>query len=186
QEPIITATTATTTTLPPPPPSPQQRTIDPDLATRVSALETICANFEKKIKLQDKTTQALSSRVYVRRSIRLTPVPNVDKAEEMILQDTLQVSLAEHKSRQEHEAIENVALNVVDDSSSPRNDNTTIPGTRLEPRSDKESLEVEISKDKEVEQTNEAEVDIPKETSVDVTKVVIPINVDDEDEEITD
>ncbi|GKB86848.1 hypothetical protein Tco_0959120, partial [Tanacetum coccineum] len=36
----------------------------PELATRVSALEKICANFEKKTKLQDKTTQALSSRVY--------------------------------------------------------------------------------------------------------------------------
>ncbi|GJZ14432.1 retrovirus-related pol polyprotein from transposon TNT 1-94 [Tanacetum coccineum] len=39
-----------------------------------------------------------------RRSTRLTPpapVPNVDKADEMILQDTLQVSLAEHKSHEE-------------------------------------------------------------------------------------
>ncbi|GKG20490.1 hypothetical protein Tco_0380291, partial [Tanacetum coccineum] len=40
--------------------------------------------------------------------------------------------------------------------------------------------------DKEVEQTHDAEVDISKETSVDVTKVVIPVNVDDENEEITD
>ncbi|GJT01359.1 retrovirus-related pol polyprotein from transposon TNT 1-94 [Tanacetum coccineum] len=48
-----------------------------------------------------------------RRSTRLTPpapVPTVDKADEMILQDTLQVSLAEHKSREEQEARENVAL----------------------------------------------------------------------------
>ncbi|GKB64365.1 hypothetical protein Tco_0920551 [Tanacetum coccineum] len=39
-----------------------------------------------------------------RRSTRLTPpapVPTVDKVDEMILQDTLQVSLAEHKSREE-------------------------------------------------------------------------------------
>ncbi|GKF58453.1 hypothetical protein Tco_0171990, partial [Tanacetum coccineum] len=39
-----------------------------------------------------------------RRSTRLTPpvpVPNVCKADEMILQDTLQVSLAEHKSHEE-------------------------------------------------------------------------------------
>ncbi|GJW43180.1 hypothetical protein Tco_0071979 [Tanacetum coccineum] len=35
-----------------------------ELATRVSVLEKICANFEKKNKLQDKTTQAISSRVY--------------------------------------------------------------------------------------------------------------------------
>ncbi|GKB83809.1 hypothetical protein Tco_0950704 [Tanacetum coccineum] len=48
-----------------------------------------------------------------RRSIRLTPlapVPTIDKADEMILQDTLQVSLAEHKSHEEQEARENVAL----------------------------------------------------------------------------
>ncbi|GKD06568.1 hypothetical protein Tco_1181542 [Tanacetum coccineum] len=64
QEPIFTATTATTTTLPLPPPPPQQSTTYPTLATRVFALEKICANFEKKHKLQDKTTQALSSRVF--------------------------------------------------------------------------------------------------------------------------
>ncbi|GJU35877.1 hypothetical protein Tco_1184231 [Tanacetum coccineum] len=70
---------------------------------------------------------------------------------EMILQDTLQVSLAEHKSHEEQEARENVALvdehlaseeidkmvegqeNVVDDSSIPRNDESNIPGTRIEP-----------------------------------------------------
>nr|GEU69834.1 hypothetical protein [Tanacetum cinerariifolium] len=87
----------------------------------------------------------------------------VDKADELILQDTLQVSLAEHKSRQEQEARENVALvekhlaskeikkmvegqeHVVDDSLIPRNDEHNIPGTRLEPRSDKESPEVGIT-----------------------------------------
>ncbi|GKD27882.1 hypothetical protein Tco_1234096 [Tanacetum coccineum] len=70
QEPVFTATTTTTvtttttTTLLPPPPPPQQSTTDPALATRVSTLEQICANFKKKHKLQDKTTQALSSRVF--------------------------------------------------------------------------------------------------------------------------
>ncbi|GKG54391.1 hypothetical protein Tco_0560046, partial [Tanacetum coccineum] len=72
-----------------------------------------------------------------------------DKADEMILQDTLQVSLAEHKSREEQEARENVELvnehlasveiekmvegpeNVIDDSSIPRNDESNISGTRL-------------------------------------------------------
>nr|GEX75957.1 hypothetical protein [Tanacetum cinerariifolium] len=101
----------------------------------------------------------------------------VDKADELIIQDTLQVSLAEHKSRQEQEARENVALveehlayveiekmvegqeNVVDDSSIPKNVEHNIPGTRLEPRSYKESLEVEF------------------------TDVVIPVNVYDEEEE---
>ncbi|GJY91672.1 hypothetical protein Tco_0507454 [Tanacetum coccineum] len=61
QEPIFTTTT---TTLPLPPPPPQQSTTVPELATRVSSLKKICANFKKKNKLQDKTTQALSSRVY--------------------------------------------------------------------------------------------------------------------------
>ncbi|GJZ37653.1 integrase, catalytic region, zinc finger, CCHC-type containing protein [Tanacetum coccineum] len=139
-------------------------------------------------------------RIPERRSTRLTPpapVPNVDKADEMILQDTLQVSLAEHKSREEQEARENVALvdehlaseeiekmvdgqeNVVDDSSIPRNDESNIPDTRIEPKSNKESPEVEITKDKEVEITKETPV-------VDITNVVIPVNVNDEDEEITD
>ncbi|GKA88569.1 hypothetical protein Tco_0810333 [Tanacetum coccineum] len=139
-------------------------------------------------------------RIPERRSTRLTPpapVPNVDKADEIILQDTLQVSLAEHKSREEQEARENVALvdehlaseeiekmvdgqeNVVDDSSIPRNDESNILGTRIEPRSNKESPEVEITKDKEVEITKETLV-------VDITNVVIPVNVNDEDEEITD
>ncbi|GJU09093.1 hypothetical protein Tco_1125523 [Tanacetum coccineum] len=147
-------------------------------------------------------------RIPERRSTRLTPpapVPNVDKADEMILQDTLQVSLAEHKSHEEQEARENVAMvdehfaseeiekmvdgqaNVVDDSSIPRNDESNIPGTRIEPRSNKESPEVEITKDKEVEITKDKEVEITKETPVvDITNVVIPVNVNDEDEEITD
>ncbi|GJX54248.1 retrovirus-related pol polyprotein from transposon TNT 1-94 [Tanacetum coccineum] len=143
-----------------------------------------------------------------RRSTRLTPpapVPTVDKADEMILQDTLQVSLAEHKSREEQEARENVALvdehlaseeiekmveeqeNIVDDSSIPRNDESNILGTRIEPQSDKESPEVEIAKEKEVEITQETEVEITQETpTVDITNVIIPVNVTDEDEEITD
>ncbi|GJV61136.1 hypothetical protein Tco_1467236 [Tanacetum coccineum] len=126
-----------------------------------------------------------------RKSARLTPpalVPTVDKADEMILQDTLQLSIAEHKSREEQEARENVELvnkhlaseeiekivegskNVINDSLHPRNDEPNIPGTRLEPRSDKESPEVEITNDEEVE----------------ITNVVIPVNVNEEEEEITD
>ncbi|GKA46110.1 hypothetical protein Tco_0738906 [Tanacetum coccineum] len=146
-------------------------------------------------------------RIPERRSTHLTPpapVPNVDKADEMILQDTLQVSLAEHKSRKEQEARENVALvdehlafeeiekmvdgqeNVVDVSSILRNDESNIPGTRIETRSNKESLEVEITKDKEVDITKDKDVEITKETLVvDITNVVIPVNVNDEDEEIT-
>ncbi|GJV32850.1 hypothetical protein Tco_1393250 [Tanacetum coccineum] len=97
-----------------------------------------------------------------RRSTRLTPpapVPTADKAYEMILQDTLQI-----------EKMVEGPENVVDDSSIPRNDELNILGTRLEPRSDKESLEVEITNDEEVE----------------ITNVVIPVNVNEEEEEITD
>nr|GEV00743.1 integrase, catalytic region, zinc finger, CCHC-type, peptidase aspartic, catalytic [Tanacetum cinerariifolium] len=80
-----------------------------------------------------------------RRSTRLTPptpVPTVVKADEMILQDTLQ--------------------NVINDSSISRNDEHNIPGTRLVPRSNKESLEVEF------------------------TNVALLVNVNEEEEEITD
>nr|GEW83157.1 ribonuclease H-like domain-containing protein [Tanacetum cinerariifolium] len=115
-----------------------------------------------------------------RKSTRLVPpapVLTVDKADELILADTLQVSLAEHKSKEEQEARENVALvekhlaskeikkmvegqeHVVDDSSVPRNDKHNILGTRLETRVEKESLEVEF------------------------TDVVIPVNVYEEEEE---
>ncbi|GKC31832.1 hypothetical protein Tco_1039126, partial [Tanacetum coccineum] len=55
--------------------------------------------------------------------------------------------------------------NVIDDSSTLRNDDINIPGT-----SDKASPEVEI--------TNEKELDI--------TKVVIPVNVDEDEDEIPD
>ncbi|GJT15169.1 hypothetical protein Tco_0873875 [Tanacetum coccineum] len=71
-------------------------------------------------------------------------------------------------------------------NSIPRNDESNIPGTRIEPRSDKESPEVEIAKEKEVEITQETEVEITQETpAVDITKVIIPVNVTDEDKEIT-
>ncbi|GJW90456.1 retrovirus-related pol polyprotein from transposon TNT 1-94 [Tanacetum coccineum] len=130
-------------------------------------------------------------RIPKRRSTCLTPpapVPTIDKVVEMILQDTLQVSLAEHKSHKEQEARENVALvekmvdgqeNIVDDSSILRNDGPNIPDTRIKPRSNKESPEVEITKDKEVEITKETPV-------VEITNVVILVNVNDDDEEITD
>ncbi|GKA81307.1 hypothetical protein Tco_0787999, partial [Tanacetum coccineum] len=61
---FIAITASITTTLPLPPPLQQQSSSDPDLASRVSALEQVCANFEKRHKLQDKTVQGLSSRVF--------------------------------------------------------------------------------------------------------------------------
>ncbi|GJR41202.1 hypothetical protein Tco_1216886 [Tanacetum coccineum] len=121
-------------------------------------------------------------------------MPTAEKADEMILQDTIQVSLAEHRSREEQEARENVALvdehlaaeeieklvenpKNVDDSSPPRHDDTSIPDTRLESRSDKESPEVEIVQEKEGETRKFTEVE---------PDIVIPVNVDDEEDEITD
>ncbi|GJZ35183.1 hypothetical protein Tco_0581000 [Tanacetum coccineum] len=44
--------------------SPPKPTSDPALAARVTALEQICANLAKKNKLQDQTTQGLSSRIF--------------------------------------------------------------------------------------------------------------------------
>nr|GEV16351.1 hypothetical protein [Tanacetum cinerariifolium] len=60
----IATITTTTTLLPPPPPPQKQSTTDPELAARVTVLEYICANFEKKNKVQDQTTQSLSSRIF--------------------------------------------------------------------------------------------------------------------------
>ncbi|GJR90706.1 retrovirus-related pol polyprotein from transposon TNT 1-94 [Tanacetum coccineum] len=66
----------------------------------------------------------------------------------------------------------------VDDSSPTRHDDTSIPGTRIEPRSDKESPDVGrlfIEKDEMTSKDTEVEPNI-----------VIPVNVDDEEDEITD
>ncbi|GJT96437.1 hypothetical protein Tco_1091955 [Tanacetum coccineum] len=163
--------------------------------------------FYLKLFFNVKRSTVIRFRLPSRQSARLTPpvpVPSAEKADEMILQDMIQVSLAEHKSREEQEARENVALvyehlaaeeieklvedpENVDDSSPPRHDDTSIPGTRLEPRSDKESPEVEIVQEKEEETTKDTEVEPDKDTPmVDVTNIVIPVNVDDEEDEITD
>ncbi|GKE90515.1 hypothetical protein Tco_1567990, partial [Tanacetum coccineum] len=60
-----------------------------------------------------KRSTVIRFRLPSRQSTRLTPpapVPTTEKADEMILQDMIQVSLAEKKSREEQEARENVAL----------------------------------------------------------------------------
>ncbi|GJV41568.1 retrovirus-related pol polyprotein from transposon TNT 1-94 [Tanacetum coccineum] len=148
-------------------------------------------NMDAGVSSAPKRSTVIRFGIPQRRSTRLTPpapVPTVNKADEMILQDTLQVSLAEHKNREEQEAGENVELvnehlasveiekmvegpeNVINDSSIPSNNDQNILGTRLEPRSDKESPEVEITNDEEVE----------------ITNVVILVNVNEEEEEITE
>ncbi|GJW65264.1 hypothetical protein Tco_0117148 [Tanacetum coccineum] len=113
-----------------------------------------------------KRSTVICFRLPERRSTRLTPpapVPTVDKADEMILQDTLQVSLAEHKSREEQEARENVELV-----------NKHLASEEIEKMM--EGSENDI--DDKVEITNDEEMEI--------TNVVILVNVNDEDEEITD
>nr|GEW19238.1 Gag-Pol polyprotein [Tanacetum cinerariifolium] len=77
-----------------------------------------------------------------RRSTQLTPptpIPATAEADEIILQDTIQLSLAEKKSHDELKATQN------DYSSTLWQDDTqTIPDNRIEPKSSKESLKVEI------------------------------------------
>ncbi|GJV87269.1 hypothetical protein Tco_1531207 [Tanacetum coccineum] len=91
QEPVFTPTTETTTTTLPPPPPQQQSTTDPALASRVSALETICANFEKRHKLQDKTVQGLSSRVF---TLELLDLPhNIDQTVNEVVKEAVQTAL---------------------------------------------------------------------------------------------
>ncbi|GKA11770.1 hypothetical protein Tco_0691316 [Tanacetum coccineum] len=104
-----------------------------------------------------KRSTAIHFRLPSRQSARLTPpvpVPTAEKANEMILQDMIQKLVVK-------------TLENVDDSSPPRHDDTFIPGTRLEPKSDKESLEVEIVQEKEEETTKDTKVepdkDIPME-----------------------
>ncbi|GKG18257.1 hypothetical protein Tco_0372555, partial [Tanacetum coccineum] len=75
----------------------------------------------------------------------------------------------EHLASVEIKKMVKGSKNVIDDSLLPRNDESKILGTRLEPRSDKESPEVEITNDEEVE----------------ITNVVIPVNVNEEEDEIT-
>ncbi|GJR32891.1 hypothetical protein Tco_1109123 [Tanacetum coccineum] len=88
-----------------------------------------------------------------RRSTRLTPpasVPNVDKADAMILQDIIN----EHLASEEIEKMVDGQENVVDDSSIHRNDESNIPGTRIEPGSKKGKSRVNIN-DEDEEKTDE-------------------------------
>ncbi|GJW58050.1 hypothetical protein Tco_0104781 [Tanacetum coccineum] len=143
----------------------------------VESLPTMVdTNIKEQVKKPTESTQGTHRTL----SAPNSPTHKKDTAES--------ISLAEHKSREKQEARENVELvnkhlaskeiekiiegseNVIDDSLPPRNDEPQIPGTRLEPRSDKESLEVEITNDEEVK----------------ITNVVIPVNVSEEEDEITD
>nr|GEY65702.1 hypothetical protein [Tanacetum cinerariifolium] len=101
-----------------------------------------------------ESTQGMHRTPSAPRSTHLTPpapIPTVDKADDLILQDTLHVSLAEHKSRQEQEARENMALveehlasveiekmvegqkNVVDDELKRREKEKNVEESRITP-----------------------------------------------------
>ncbi|GJZ61313.1 hypothetical protein Tco_0617450 [Tanacetum coccineum] len=97
-------------------------------------------------------------------------LPNPDKDEEQEARENV-ILVDEHLASEEIEKMVDGQENIVDDSSIPRNDEPNIPGTRIEPRSNKESPEVELTKETLV---------------VEITNVVIPVNVNDDDEEITD
>ncbi|GKC39013.1 hypothetical protein Tco_1051397 [Tanacetum coccineum] len=149
-------------------------------------------------------------RIPQRRSTRLTPptpIPTTAEDDDIILQDTIQLSLTEQKSHDKLEAKQNVqkveenliaveikklvegAKNVenveVDSSSLRQNDNPIVPGTRLEPRSYKESPEVEITTatqpvnvNKEEEESVEGDYELRKrekgkqQSQADVAKMI--------------
>nr|GEV87554.1 retrovirus-related Pol polyprotein from transposon TNT 1-94 [Tanacetum cinerariifolium] len=91
QAPTFTATTKTTTTTLPPPPPQQQSTADPTLASRISILEMVCANFEKRHKIQDKIFQGLSSRVFM---LELQDLPHkIDQTINEAVKEVVQVAL---------------------------------------------------------------------------------------------
>ncbi|GJR44476.1 hypothetical protein Tco_1312579 [Tanacetum coccineum] len=104
-----------------------------------------------------KSTQGTYRRLSTpRRSTRLTPptpIPATTEADDIILQDTIQLSLAEQKRAENVEKVD------VNSSTLKQDDTQTILGTRLEPRSDKESLEVEITVEVQPVNINEEEED---------------------------
>ncbi|GJX98536.1 hypothetical protein Tco_0355555 [Tanacetum coccineum] len=62
-----------------------------DLASRVSALEQVCANYEKRHKLQDNTVQGLSSRVF---TLELRDLPHkIDETVHEAVKEAVQIEL---------------------------------------------------------------------------------------------
>ncbi|GJW84134.1 hypothetical protein Tco_0157279 [Tanacetum coccineum] len=107
--------------------------------------------------------------------------PNTNKGES----NTIQLSLAEQESRDELEAkqnvqkfkghliaeeieklvegMENVGANEVDSSTLRQNDYQNNPGTTLEPKSNNESLEVEITTEVQLVNVNEEEEELAED-----------------------
>ncbi|GJZ78443.1 hypothetical protein Tco_0643280, partial [Tanacetum coccineum] len=98
--------------------------------------QTLCKIFSKCLTTRVTGWDQPPLQIMQMQPAQLTPhvlVPSAEKADEMILQDMIQ------EIEKLVEDLENV-----DDSSPPRHEDTSIPDSRLEPRSDKESPEVEI------------------------------------------
>ncbi|GJR11210.1 hypothetical protein Tco_0793862 [Tanacetum coccineum] len=100
-----------------------------------------------------KRSTVIRFRLPSRQSARLTP--HVPSHEEQEARENVAL-VYEHLEAEEIEKLFEESENV-DDSSPTRHDDTSIPGTRLEPRSDKESPEVEIVQEKEEETTKDTE-----------------------------
>ncbi|GJY46906.1 retrovirus-related pol polyprotein from transposon TNT 1-94 [Tanacetum coccineum] len=116
-----------------------------------------------------KRSTVIHFRLPSRQSARLTPpvpVPSAEKADEMILQDMIQVSLAEHKSHEEQEARENVAL--VDEHLAAK------------------EIEKLVENPENVDDSSPLSIMTHLFPALDVTNIVTPVNVDDEEDEITD
>ncbi|GJT24157.1 hypothetical protein Tco_0894094 [Tanacetum coccineum] len=87
----FTTTVTITTTLPLPLPPQQQSIIDSKLASRVSALEQLCASLEQKCKLQEKITQALSSMIFM---LKLQDLPHkIDQTVNEVVKEVVQIAL---------------------------------------------------------------------------------------------
>ncbi|GJX95740.1 hypothetical protein Tco_0351538 [Tanacetum coccineum] len=116
-----------------------------------------------------KQSTVIRFRLPSRQSARLTPpapVLSVEKADEVILQDTIQVSLAEHKSLEEQEARENVAL--VDEHLAAK------------------EIEKLVENPENVDDSSPLSMMTHLFPTLDVTNIVTPVNVDDEEDEIND
>ncbi|GKA78791.1 hypothetical protein Tco_0785328, partial [Tanacetum coccineum] len=93
-------------------------------------------------------------RIPPRLSERLTPptlIPTTDEADDLVLQDTLQIEKLVERTKN---VVENVK---VDSSNLRKNDNPIDLDTRLESRSDKESPEVELTAAKQPVNVNKEE-----------------------------
>nr|GEY17526.1 hypothetical protein [Tanacetum cinerariifolium] len=91
QAPIFpgTTTTKTTTITLLPPPQHQSSSVR-DLASHVSTLEQVCANFEKRHKFHDNTVQGISSRVFI---LELKELPHkINQIVNKVVKDAVHVA----------------------------------------------------------------------------------------------